>query len=287
MDSCRRDPGRLILFALPFDQILWLAGALVVAGAITGVLAGLFGVGGGAIIVPVLYQVFTILDVPESVRMPLSVGTSLAIIIPTSIAAYRAHRAKDAVDQPILRLWAIPCLMGVAAGSLVAAFAPSWLFKIVFIVIAGGNAIVLLIGRKDWRIMTGEPSTWSMRALGFLIGIVSALMGISGGMLSNVLLLMLGRTIQQAVATSSGLGIFISIPGAIGYILAGWPKMSLLPPLSIGFISLIGLLLLAPVSMLLAPMGARLAHRVSKRKLEIAYGIYLLIAAARFAINLM
>jgi len=275
------------LFALPLDQILWLAGALVVAGAITGVLAGLFGVGGGAIIVPILYQVFVILDVPESVRMPLSVGTSLAIIVPTSIAAYRAHRAKNAVDQPILRLWAIPCLMGVAAGSVVAAFAPSWLFKIVFIVIAGGNAIVLLIGRKDWRIMTGEPSAWSMRTLGFLIGIVSALMGISGGMLSNVLLLMLGRTIQQAVATSSGLGIFISIPGAIGYIFAGWPKMSLLPPLSIGFISLIGFLLLAPLSMLLAPMGARLAHGVSKRTLEIAYGLYLLIAAARFIINLI
>jgi len=277
----------LNLFALPLDQILWLAGALVVAGAITGVLAGLFGVGGGAIIVPILYQVFVILDVPESVRMPLSVGTSLAIIVPTSIAAYRAHRAKNAVDQPILRLWAIPCLMGVAAGSVVAAFAPSWLFKIVFIVIAGGNAIVLLIGRKDWRIMTGEPSAWSMRTLGFLIGIVSALMGISGGMLSNVLLLMLGRTIQQAVATSSGLGIFISIPGAIGYIFAGWPKMSLLPPLSIGFISLIGFLLLAPLSMLLAPMGARLAHGVSKRTLEIAYGLYLLIAAARFIINLI
>jgi uncharacterized membrane protein YfcA len=175
----------------------------------------------------------------------------------------------------------------VAVGSFVAAFAPSWLFKIVFIAIAGGNAILLLIGRKDWHIIPGEPGTWLMRSLGFLIGIVSSLMGISGGMLSNVLLLMLGRTIQQAVATSSGLGIFISIPGAIGYIFAGWPKMSLLPPLSIGFISLIGFLLLAPLSMLLAPFGARLAHGVSKRTLEIAYGVYLLIAAARFVINVI
>jgi len=275
------------LFTLPLDQILWLAGALVIAGAITGVLAGLFGVGGGAIIVPVLYQVFTILEVPESVRMPLSVGTSLAIIIPTSIAAYRAHRAKDAVDQPILRLWAIPCFMGVAAGSLIAAFAPSWLFKIVFIVIAGLNAILLLVGRKDWRIVKDEPGTWPMRSLGFLIGIISSLMGISGGMLSNILLLMLGRTIQQAVATSSGLGVFISIPGAIGYIFAGWTKMALLPPFSIGYISLIGLLLFAPLSMLLAPFGARLAHGISKRSLELAYGFYLLIVAARFVINLI
>ena len=275
------------LFALPLDQVLWLAGALVVAGGITGVLAGLFGVGGGAIIVPILYQVFTTLDVPESVRMPLSVGTSLAIIIPTSIAAYRAHRAKNAVDQPILRLWAIPCFMGVVAGSVIAAFAPSWLFKIVFIVIAGGNAILLLVGRKDWRIMEHEPGTWPMRSLGFLIGIISSLMGISGGMLSNVLLLMLGRTIQQAVATSSGLGVFISIPGAIGYIFAGWGKMVLLPPFSIGFISLIGFLLLTPLSVLLAPIGARLAHGLSKRSLELAYGFYLFVVAARFASTLI
>src|SRR5271167_4443126 len=107
------------MFGLQPDQLLWLAGTLVVAGAVIGILAGLFGVGGGAIIVPVLYQVFVILGVAESVRMPLSVGTSLAIIIPTSIAAYRAHRAKNAVDQPIMRLWAFPCFIGVAVGSFV------------------------------------------------------------------------------------------------------------------------------------------------------------------------
>ena len=113
------------MFDIPLDQLLWLAAALVVAGAVTGVLAGLFGVGGGAIIVPILYQVFTVIDVPEAVRMPLSVGTSLAIIIPTCIAAYRTHRSKGAVDEPILRRWALPCVLGVAAGSFIAAFAPA------------------------------------------------------------------------------------------------------------------------------------------------------------------
>src|SRR5205814_6904361 len=107
-----RDPRRLkvaSMFGIPLEQLLWLAAALAIAGAATGLLAGLFGVGGGAIIVPILYQVFTILDVPETVRMPLAVGTSLAIIIPTCIAAYRTHRAKGAVDQPILPQWALPC----------------------------------------------------------------------------------------------------------------------------------------------------------------------------------
>jgi uncharacterized protein len=272
---------------IPLDQLLWLAAALVVAGAVTGVLAGLFGVGGGAIIVPILYQVFTVLGVPEAVRMPLSVGTSLAIIIPTCIAAYRAHRAKGAVDQPILRQWALPCFLGVAAGSLIAAFASAWLFKIVFVAIAGGNGLLLLIGRRDWRVTDHLPAPWPMRGIGFVIGIFSALMGISGGMLSNIALLMFGRTMQQAVATSSGLGIIISIPGTIGYMLAGWSKTALLPPLSIGFVSLIGLALLAPLSMLLAPFGARLAHAISKRRLEIAFGLYLLLVSARFVINLL
>jgi uncharacterized membrane protein YfcA len=275
------------MLGIPLEQLLWLSAALVVAGAVTGILAGLFGVGGGAIIVPILYQVFAVLDVPEAVRMPLSVGTSLAIIIPTCIAAYRTHRAKGAVDGPILRQWALPCLLGVAAGSFIAAFAPAWLFKIVFVTIAGLNGILLLIGRRDWRLTDHLPGPSPMRGIGFAIGIFSALMGISGGMLSNIALLMLGRTMQQAVATSSGLGIVISIPGTIGYMLAGWSKMASLPPLSIGFVSLLGLALLAPLSMLLAPFGARLAHAISKRRLEIAYGAYLLLAAARFVINML
>jgi uncharacterized membrane protein YfcA len=275
------------MLGIPLEQLLWLAAALVVAGAVTGILAGLFGVGGGAIIVPILYQVFAVLDVPEAVRMPLSVGTSLAIIIPTCIAAYRTHRAKGAVDRPILRYWALPCLLGVAAGSFIAAFAPAWLFKIVFVTIAGLNGILLLIGRRDWRLTDHLPGPSPMRGIGFAIGIFSALMGISGGMLSNIALLTLGRTMQQAVATSSGLGIVISIPGTIGYMLAGWSKMASLPPLSIGFVSLLGLALLAPLSMLLAPFGARLAHTISKRRLEIAYGAYLLLAAARFVINML
>ena len=275
------------MLGIPLEQLLWLAAALVVAGAVTGILAGLFGVGGGAIIVPILYQVFTVLDIPEAVRMPLSVGTSLAIIIPTCIAAYRMHRAKGAVDRPILRQWALPCFLGVAAGSFIAAFAPAWLFKIVFVTVAGGNGILLLIGRRDWRVTDHLPAPWPMRGIGFAIGIFSALMGISGGMLSNIVMLMFGRTMQQAVATSSGLGVVISIPGTIGYIFAGWPKMALLPPLSLGFISLIGLALLAPLGVLLAPFGARLAHAVSKRRLEIAYGVYLLLACARFVANLL
>src|SRR5712692_10577991 len=126
------------MLGIPLEQLLWLAAALVVAGAVTGILAGLFGVGGGAIIVPILYQVFTVLDVPEAVRMPLSIGTSLAIIIPTCIAAYRAHRAKGAVDEPILRRWALSCFLGGRRIINKKNYAPAWLFKIVFVPVARG-----------------------------------------------------------------------------------------------------------------------------------------------------
>jgi len=268
------------------EQFFPLAVALVFAGGLTGILAGLFGVGGGAIIVPILYQTFVLLGVPEEVRMPLTVGTSLAVIIPTAVRSYLAHRKTGAVDTRIMRLWALPIFFGVAAGSFLAAFAPAWVFKLVFTVIAGANGIALLIGRRDWRI-ADEPSSWPMRVIGFFIGLLSSLMGISGGMLTNMSLMMFGRTIHQAVATSSGLGVIISIPGAIGYALAGWPKMSLLPPLSLGFVSLIGVALLAPLGMLLAPVGARLAHAISRRRLEIAFGCYLLLMAGRFAVNLL
>jgi uncharacterized membrane protein YfcA len=268
------------------EQFLSLAAALFFAGGLTGILAGLFGVGGGAIIVPILYQTFVLLGVPEEVRMPLTVGTSLAVIIPTAVRSYLAHRKTGAVDTRIMRLWALPIFFGVAAGSFLAAFAPAWVFKLVFTLIAGGNGIALLIGRKDWRI-ADEPSSWPMRGIGFFIGLLSSLMGISGGMLSNLSLMMFGRTIHQAVATSSGLGVIISIPGAIGYALAGISKMSLLPPLSLGFVSLIGVALLAPLGMLLAPVGARLAHAISRRRLEIAFGCYLLLMAGRFAVNLL
>ncbi len=268
------------------EQFLPLAFALICAGAVTGTLAGLFGVGGGAIIVPILYQTFVIIGVPEEVRMPLTVGTSLAVIVPTSVRSYLAHRAAGAVDNRVLRQWALPCVFGVAAGSALAAFAPAALFKIVFAVIAGGNGIALLIGRKDWHI-ANEPAVGPMRAIGFGIGFISSLMGISGGMISNLALMMFGRTIHQAVATSAGLGVAIAIPGAIGYAIAGMSKMSLLPPLSLGFVSLIGVMLLAPLGMLCAPFGARLAHAIPRRKLEIAFGIYLVTMAGRFIINLI
>jgi len=285
---------QLLVFGIPLFDLAWLVVALLAAGAITGLLAGVFGVGGGAVAVPILYELFRILEVPEEVRMPLCVGTSLAIIIPTSIRSFNAHRAKGAVDMSILRVWAAPVVIGVIMGSVVARYAPADLFKAVFVLVAGVSAIRLLFGKDTWRLGLDMPAKPIMVVYGWVIGVLSALMGIGGGQLSNLFMTFYNRPIHQAVATSSGLGILISIPGAIGYIYAGWPRMAEYPnvtamqlPLALGYISLIGLVLFIPTSTWMAPMGARLAHRLSKRRLEVAFGVFLLIVCARFAASLL
>lgn len=283
-----------MILGISMQEFALLVVALAAAGAVTGVLAGVFGVGGGAVLVPVLYELFRIIGVPEEVRMPLCVGTSLAIIIPTSIRSYKAHLAKGAVDTSIVKQWAIPVVIGVIMGAAVARYAPAALFKIVFVVVAGASAAKLLFGRESWKIADDFPQGVLMKAYGWMIGVLSSLMGIGGGQLSNLLMTFHGRPIHQAIATSSGLGMLISIPGALGYVLAGWGKAAAYPtvaalqtPLAFGYVSLLGLALVVPTSMWLSPYGARLAHALPKRELEIAFGIFLTLVCLRFLVSLV
>jgi uncharacterized protein len=273
-------------FGVGLHEILWLVAAIVVAGVITGLLAGMFGIGGGAVVVPVLYEVFSLLNVPEAVRMQLCVGTSIAIILPTTIRSYLAHRAKGLIVPGVIRLWAIPAVLGVACGAAIAAFAPPAVFKIAFVVIATFIAAKFMFAGDRWNIGTELPGPLPMTAYGFGIGLAGSLMGISGGSLSNIVLTLYGKPIHNAVATSAGLGVPITIAGTIGYIAAGLPHQALLPPLSFGFVSLIGVAVMAPMSSLTSPYGARLAHRLSRRTLEIAFSIFLLLMALRFLVSL-
>ena len=274
-------------------EVILLAAALLTAGAITGIFAGLFGVGGGAIAVPVFYELFRLAGVPEEVRMPLCVGTSLAIIIPTSIRSFNAHRSRGAVDMSILKRWVVPVVAGVVVGSVIARYAPADLFKVVFVVVAGLSAIRLLFAKERWRISSELPSPVIVSVYGWVIGLASALMGVGGGVLSNLFMTFYSRPVHQAVATSSGLGVLISIPGAIGYAYAGWPQAArfpevaaLQPPFALGFVSLLGFALFIPMSTWTAPLGARLAHSLLPRHLEVAFGLFLLAVCVRFAVSL-
>src|SRR4029077_13894056 len=237
----------MALAGLNVSEILELAVFLVAVGAVSGFLAGLFGIGGGAILVPVFYECFRLAGVPLEVRMPLCVGTSLAIIIPTSIRSHRAPFARGAVDMEILKAWWLPVLIGVIAGSVTARYAPERLFKIVFVVVAWSAAARLLLTRASWKFGDDLPKGPLMKVYGFIVGILSTLMGIGGGLFSNLLMTFYGRPIHQAVATSSALAVLISIPGALGYVYAGWPAAARFPeiaalqlPFTFGYVSPIG-----------------------------------------------
>ncbi len=267
---------------ISFGEIAFLAAVIIAGGIVTGILAGMFGIGGGAIIVPVLYEVFRVLDVPEEVRMQLCVGTSMAIIVPTNVRSYLVHRAHGAVLTDIVRAWAIPSVIGVAVGALIAGVAPGAVLKIAFVVITGTIGLKLLVGRDDWRIAGQLPGRVGMTVCGFILGLGSSLIGVSGGSISAMILNLYGRPIHNVVATSAALGVPITIAGVIGYVLAGLPQQAVMPPLSLGFVSFIGFALMAPVSSYTAPFGARLAHALPKRRLEIAFAAFLLAASCRF-----
>jgi uncharacterized membrane protein YfcA len=272
---------------IPLSELAWLAVAVLVGGVVTGLLAGLFGIGGGAIIVPVLYEVFRVLDVPEQVRMQLCIGTSLAIIVPTTLRSYHAHRARGPVRDDIVRVWTWPVVIGVVVGSMLAAFAPAALFKVVFVLFTLAIGFKMLFGRDTWRVAAELPGRTVMIGFGLAIGLLSSMTGVSGGSMSNLILTLYAVPLHDAVMVAAGIGVPLTIAGAIGYVVAGWKYTALLPPLSIGFVSLIGFAVMAPVSSFTAGYGARLAHALKKRQLEVAFGIFLWLVAARFIASLL
>ena len=279
---------------LNVSELVELALLLVGAGALSGFLAGVFGIGGGAVLVPVFYECFRLAGVPLEVRMPLCVGTSLAVIIPISIRSARAHYLRGAVDMDVLKTWSWTIVLGVVAGSVIARYAPEQLFKYVFVVVAWSASARLLLAHEKWKLGDDMPNGFAMRAYGFGIGVLATLMGVAGGLFSNLLMTFYGRPIHQAVATSAALGVLVSIPGAIGYVYAGWPAAAHYPqvaalqaPLALGYVSLIGALLVMPTSLLTAPLGVRCAHAMSKRTLEVAFGSYMFIVGGRFVISLL
>ena len=276
-----------MLLGVPVGDLAWLAAAIVAGGIFTGLLAGLFGVGGGGIIVPVLYEVFRALGVPEEVRMQLCVGSSLAVIVPTSIRAYLTHKARGTVLDDVLRALGLPAVVGVAVGGIVAAFAPGAVMKLAFVIVAVVVAVKLLAGRDDWRLGAHLPGRPLMALYGAVTGLSAAMMGTAGGATTNLILSLYGVPIHGAVAVAAGLGVWISIAGTVGYALAGLAHQALLPPLSIGFVSILAVLLMAPLASYTAPIGARFAHRLTKRQLEVAFGVFLILVSVRFIAGLV
>ena len=254
---------------------------LILAGAIAGFLAGLFGIGGGTVLVPAFYQVFQSVGVEEAIRMQLAVGCSLALVIVSSWRSIGTHRKKGAVDEALLRSWWLPLPAGAILASLTVAYVSGDVLKGVFAIVCALIAAKMLFGRDSWRLGTEIPGNPVRAVVGAVIGFLSTLMGIGGGVLNNTFMTAYGRPIHQAVATSAGVGMFIAIPGMLGYIWAGWGKAGL-PVFSTGYVNWIAVALILPVTLLVTPWGVRLAHALPKRQLEMALGVYLLFVAMRF-----
>ena len=268
---------------------LWLAGlalAMALTGLLSGTLAGLLGVGGGIVIVPVLFNVFPILGIPEAVQMKLAVGTSLATIIPTSIVSARKHYAKGAIDTALLKAIWPSMILGVALGTVLAIWLKGEALSAVFATIALLVALNMGFTGVDFNLRDTTPRGPGLWGIGGFIGTVSAMMGIGGGTVGVPILSMFGTPIRSAVATASVFGLIISIPATVGFVYGGWGAHDL-PPYSLGYVNLVGFALIVPSSILATPWGVHLVHTIPPLALKRAFAVFLAITAARMFYGLL
>lgn len=267
----------------------WLTGlalALLVTGLVAGVLAGLLGVGGGIVIVPVLYQLFTLLGIDESVRMHVTVGTSLACIIPTSIMSSRAHRKRGSLDLGLLKKLMPSVVIGVLVGSVASGFLSGHVLTAVFAVMALLVATNMAFKREGFSLGEGLPGPLGTSLIGAAIGGISTLMGIGGGTLSVPILSAFKTPMHTAVGTGAMLGMVISLPGALSFLINGFGVPNL-PPGSVGYINLLGVALIVPATMATAWWGASLAHAIDARRLRQVFAVFLTLTSLRMFYGLL
>lgn len=257
-----------------------LVGLLVVSGLVSGLVAGLLGVGGGIVLVPVLYHLFGLGGIEAEIRMHLAVGTSLATVLFTATRSALAHRALGALDGSLLRAWAPPAVLGALLGTLLAPFLGDHQLGQVFASVALVVALYMAFGRDGWRLAKEPPRRAGRYALGSGVGGLSVLMGLGGGTLGVPIFTLLGVPVHRAVGTAAGLGVLIAAPGLLGFLLSGH-DLAGRPPGSVGYVNLLGVAVLAPASVLMAPLGARLAHRLSRQALRRSFALFLALTSWR------
>jgi len=263
-------------------SIEWLPllAALLGAGAAGGLLAGLLGVGGGIVIVPALDLALGAAGVEPSAALHVAVATSMATIVPTSISSSRSHARRGAIDPGVVRRWSVPIVAGSLAGALLAARADARVLSGVFGVVALLASIKMMLPLDRLVLRSALPGGVGGVLIPAFIGAVSSMMGIGGGTLSVPAMTLCGVPVHRAVGTAALLGLWISLPATLGYLLAQ-PGAAGLPPWTVGLVSLPGLAVVAPVAWFVAPVGARLAHTLDRRMLSAAFGVFLLAVAVR------
>lgn len=265
--------------SLSVPDMLLLGGGLVGASIIAGIVAGLLGVGGGIVIVPVLFWLFTFIKFPSDLAMHMAVATSLATIITTSISSMRAHHRRGAVDFTLLRRWAPALAIGALAGGLAArafdAAVLTGVFGTVGLLVAAN-----LVIPKPLVIAEEMPSKPVQVVLATIIGFVSSLMGIGGGTLGVPTMAAFSYPIHRAVGTASAFGLVIAVPAVIGFVISGWDVPGR-PPLSLGYVSLVAAIIILPFTTFFAPLGARIAHALEPKWVKRAFAIFLTLTAVK------
>lgn len=269
-------------FDVDFAFLLPFALALLGTGAVAGTLAGLLGVGGGIVIVPILYLLLPFFGVPESVRMHLAVGTSLATIVPTGLVSAQSHWKRGGVDLDLVKRIGPWIVLGVAIGIVVGTRAGGDVLKIVFASVALLVALHMGLGKEGWTLSDRLPS-WPGRALiGSWIGGFSVVMGIGGGTLGVPTLSLFGVPIRRAVGTAAAFGPVIALPGVLGFVVGGFDHPDL-PPYSLGYANLLAFAVIVPATIAFAPLGAKLAHTIPPKLLRKAFALFLFVTACRMA----
>lgn len=247
---------------------------MLATGVVSGVAAGLLGIGGGAVIVPALSSALLWMGFDSDVVQHVAVGTSLAIIIPTGIMSARAHHKRGALDIEVFKLWAPFIVAGTFIGGLMAGWYSGDVLRIVFAVMAfviAANIVFSFQTRLMGHLHGSKPTH---RVAAFVVGYLSSLMGIGGGSLTVPTLVAFGQTMHKAVGTSAAIGVAIALSGTLGFLISGW-GVSDLPPLSLGYINIVALVLVGAMAAVCAPLGAALAHRLDQKTLKYVFAIFL------------
>lgn len=256
---------------------------LLSLGAVAGFLAGLLGVGGGIVLVPGLYYIFGSLQsqfgFDPAYLMHMSVATSLAIIVPTGSSSAFAHHKKGGVDFDLVKAIGGGIVIGVIVATWIAKGLDVQTMRMIFATALMIMACIMILGRSRFQAEGGEPPKQPKTSIaGFVIGTISTMIGIGGATLSVPYMSMHGIKMHRAVGTASALGLVISIPATIGFMIIGW-NLDNLPPFSLGYVNALAWICIIPVSVMIAPLGAKAAHKISVRRLKITFAIFMIVVA--------
>lgn len=261
------------------DLLLQLLALLVAVGAFAGVLAGLLGVGGGIVLVPAYFFVFTTLGYSGAQTMQLCVATSLATIIVTSARSLSSHHKKGAVDWHILRSWAPGIVLGAVLGVLVVAQLRTVVLQFLFGGLAMLVGLYMAFGRSDWRLAAEMPVGWRRAISSPMVGFLSVLMGVGGGSFGVPLMSLHNTPIHRAVATAAGFGMLIAVPSVIGFLMIPLTQEPQ-PPFTVGLVNFVAFGITVCMTLITTPLGARLAHSLPPARLRRVFAVFLLLVAA-------